>query len=321
MEAPQVEEIPVNEKDNIPKDQPKQPTLTYPYNPSSDLQLKQDNIIVKPFDNKPNNEFNSNTDLDGDTYKNKDIQNNYDQYYQTGKEGPNDVIISPSQNNYDLAITSSIKRNFMLKVFGILLFQFLITFAFIFITQIEKIRLYLFDHYVLCLVLSVLSLVLYVTSFIIFSCKPSIIREVPVNYIILFLITISMTIMLVFISIEYSFQYILGATTFLVAICVAMFSIALFNKIDIKYFTISLVAFMFLVVTYGLLALIVRNYYLIFLYCMLGGIVFALFIAYDAILIRDKFDVDDYIFAALTLYFDIIRLFIFILRILGSKKN
>jgi FtsH-binding integral membrane protein len=318
METSPVEEIPVNDKDNIPKDQPKQPTLTYPYKASSDLQLKQDNIIVKPFSNKPNNELTLNIDMNGDIYKNKDIQNNYN---QTGKEGSNDVIISPSQNNYDLAITSSIKRNFMLKVFGILLFQFLITFAFIFITQIEKIKLYLFNHYVLCLVLSVISLVLYVTSFIIFSCKPSIIRKVPANYIILFLITISMTIMLVFISIEYSFQYILGATTFLIAICLAMFSIALFNKIDIKYFTISLVAFMFLAIAYGLLALIVRNYYLIFLYCMLGGIVFALFIAYDTILIRDKFDIDDYIFAALTLYFDIIRLFIFILRILGSRKN
>jgi FtsH-binding integral membrane protein len=230
-------------------------------------------------------------------------------------------VSSSSEINIDLAINISIRSKFMLKVFGILLFQFLITFAFIFITQIEKIKLYLFNHYILCLVLFIISLVLYVTSFIIFSCKPSIIRKVPANYIILFLITISMTIMLVFISIEYSFQYILGATTFLIAICLAMFSIALFNKIDIKYFTISLVAFMFLAITYGLLALIVRNYYLIFLYCMLGGIVFALFIAYDTILIRDKFDIDDYIFAALTLYFDIIRLFIFILRILGSRKN
>ena len=318
MEAPPVEEIPVNDKDNIQKDQPKQPTLTYPNKTSSDLQSKQDNIIVKPFTDKPNNELTHNSDLSGDIYKNKDIQNNFE---QTGKEGSNEVIISPSQNNYDLAITSYIKRNFMLKVFGILLFQFLITFAFIFITQIEKIKLYLFNHHVLCLVLSVLSLVLYVTSFIIFSCKPSIIREVPVNYIILFLITISMTIMLVFISIEYSFQYVLGATSFLIAICLAMFSIALFNKIDIKYFTIILVVFMYLAVGYGLLALIIRNYYLIFLYCMLGGIVFSLLIAYDTILIRDNFDVDDYIFAALTLYFDIIRLFIFILRMLGSRKN
>ena len=83
----------------------------------------------------------------------------------------------------------------------------------------------------------------------------------------------------------------------------------------------SLVSLLFLLVTYGLLALIIRNYYLIFLYCLLGALVFTLYIVYDTILIRDEFDIDDYIFAALTLYFDIIRLFILILRLLGSRSR
>ena len=83
----------------------------------------------------------------------------------------------------------------------------------------------------------------------------------------------------------------------------------------------TLIILLYIGIAYGIIALIVRNYYLRFLYCLLGAIIFGLFIIYDTIMIRDKYDVDDYIFAALTLYFDIIRLFIEILRLLGSSER
>ena len=158
-------------------------------------------------------------------------------------------------------------------------------------------------------------------SFFIFSCNPKLIRKVPINYIILFAITISFTVIVSLISSIYSFPCVLGAMAYLIAICLSMFCIALFNKIDITYLAMALISLSFLALSYGLLAIIVRNYYLIFFYCILVAVLYAFFIVYDTILIRDHFDIDDYIFAALTLYFDIIRLFILILRILGSRSN
>ena len=82
-----------------------------------------------------------------------------------------------------------------------------------------------------------------------------------------------------------------------------------------------LITFIFLSFTYGLLAIIFRNYYLLFLYCLIGVTLFSLFIVYDTQFIRDNFDIDDYIFASLTLYLDIIRLFIEILKILGNLNG
>jgi protein lifeguard len=51
----------------------------------------------------------------------------------------------------------------------------------------------------------------------------------------------------------------------------------------------------------------------------------SLYIIYDTQLIvgnkQNKLEIDDYIFAAMALYIDIVRLFIYILRILGAAKR
>ena len=74
-------------------------------------------------------------------------------------------------------------------------------------------------------------------------------------------------------------------------------------------------------IIYGILALIFRNYYLEFLFCLIGAILFTFILVYDTQKIaqfnNSDITIDDYIFAALVLYTDIIRLFIEILKLLG----
>ena len=61
--------------------------------------------------------------------------------------------------------------------------------------------------------------------------------------------------------------------------------------------------------------------------CCLGGtVVVGFYLVYDVQLISVKFgneySIDDYVFAAMELYIDIIRLFLEILRIIGTlQKN
>jgi len=217
--------------------------------------------------------------------------------------------------NLDLNIRSS----FMIKVYGILLTQFIITFGLILITQIEIIKNYLLDNSILFIVLFYSSIAIFLTVFVIFLCNPKLLQKVPINYIILFIITICESIMLVYVSICYTFEYVIGAMSFVLAISLSIFAISFFNKIDIKYLYMSMISLCFLLITYGLLAAIFRNHYLIFLYCFLGAVLFALFIIYDTTVIRDHFSYDDYILAAMTLYFDVIRFFIYVLRILGAS--
>ena len=312
MEAPPAINLPVN----VEKEQPQQLTSNnkLPENDLSKENTNYNDYQEKPSDDKPigikvnNNIFN------------KDVNEINDQI-KVNSQSKDVQISSSSETNINNSIQLRIRSKFMIKVFGILLFQLIITFACVLITQIEKIKWYLQSNITLSIVLLCVSIFIYLTAFIIFTCNPKLTRKVPINYIILFTITVSFTVLVSLISSVYSFQCVLGAMVYLIAICLAIFCIALFNKIDITYLAMALISLSFLALSYGLLAIIVRNYYLIFFYCILVAVLYAFFIVYDTILIRDHFDIDDYIFAALTLYFDIIRLFILILRILGSRSN
>ena len=152
---------------------------------------------------------------------------------EINKDLSKEVSVAQSEFHFDIEL--SIRSKFMLKVYGILLAQFIFTFGLILICHINKIKNYLIHHIVLYIILISISGVIYLATFIVFSCNPKLLRKVPQNYIILFIITICLSILLTYISILYSFQCVLGAISFVTAICVSIFSISLFNKIDIKY--------------------------------------------------------------------------------------
>lgn len=231
----------------------------------------------------------------------------------------NKVIIVHSDSNIN--IEENIRSKFMLKVYGILLFQYIFTFGIILLCQAPRIKLFLIENDGLGIFLMIISLIIFITAFILFLCKPEITRKVPLNYLVLFVITICETILLCYISIFYNFQYVLGAICFIIAICFSIFFTSLISKINLGFLEMSIISLTFIAITYGLLALFTRNYYLIYFYCLIIAVIYAFYLIYDTQLIRDKFNIDDYIFAALTLYFDTVRLFISILRILGRSSS
>ena len=53
----------------------------------------------------------------------------------------------------------------------------------------------------------------------------------------------------------------------------------------------------------------------------LGALVFSLFIIYDTHMIMRKLSPEEYIFAAINLYLDIINLFLHILRMMSRDRN
>lgn len=56
------------------------------------------------------------------------------------------------------------------------------------------------------------------------------------------------------------------------------------------------------------------------LYGTAGVLVYGVYVIFDLKIIAEKIEVDDYILGALTLYIDLISLFVHILYILGKKK-
>ena len=209
-----------------------------------------------------------------------------------------------------------------MKVYGIVLFQFIIIFALVLIFQIETIRDYLHDEEPLFYTFLGISLLAMIFPAIIFECCPNILRKVPNNYIILFTFTLFLAIFFAFIGSFFHFQIILGVITCIIAISIGSFFIGLFNKGNapkVWYFILSSV--ICLIIHYGILALIFRDYYFIFLLDTAYVILYSIVIAYDTITIKKKFSCDDYIVAAIILDIDIIRLFISLLRLFGFKRK
>ena len=208
----------------------------------------------------------------------------------------------------------------MRKVCGILLTQFIFTFSLILICQIKSIKTFLLTQIKLYIILISFSGFIFLLSFIIFLCKSSIMRKVPQNYIFLFLFTISETVLLIYISILFSFQCVLGSIIFIISICFVLFFLSCINSISLKYIYLFFIIVLFLGSIYGILSIIFNNYYFEFLYCLLGAIIFSLYFIYDTKKISqidgNYITIDDYIFAAIMLYIDIIRAFIYIMRMI-----
>lgn len=246
--------------------------------------------------------------------------------YDKNEIHKNNVIISSELKNKDEdeEIKKKIHNGFVRKVYGILLFQFIFTFGIVFICQIKKIKNYLNNHITLEAILLSISCAVLLVIFLIIICKPKTLEKSPQNYIVLFMVTTCETIILSYLAILYKLAYVVAALAMVIGICIGVFIFCCFNKIDTKYLFMVLIITIGLVFIYGILILSFRDYYLEFFYCLLGAFIFLLFLIYDTqkLLHADEdgefhYDTDDYILAALNLYFDIIRMFIEILQIIG----
>ncbi len=252
---------------------------------------------------------------------NNNNNNNYNNYNNNSQ---NNVEITDSQRE-DKNIKDIIRNQFVKKVYGILLSQFVITFGIILICQIKVIKLFLIRNKAVYVSLMILAGIIFIGAFVIISCYPSFLKKVPKNYIFLFLFTISETILLVYVSILYAFIYILGAIVFVTVICAIIMIISLLKKISMKFLYLFFIIMVCLGIMYGILIIIFRNYYLHFLYCLIGAIIFTVILIIDTQSIsqldENFLTVDDYIYAALILYTDVIRIFIQILKIIGMLKG
>ena len=58
-----------------------------------------------------------------------------------------------------------------------------------------------------------------------------------------------------------------------------------------------------------------------FIYAFLGAILFSAYIVYDTFELIKRYSVDEYVWASVGLYLDILNLFLRILEILGLARN
>lgn len=230
-------------------------------------------------------------------------------------------------DEYVLSEFSSLKirHAFIRKVYSLLSLQLLFTFGAAFaMFMIPGFALFVKTYSLLFLIFS-----LVITFPVLFglACFPHLGKKYPINMFLLFLVTLGVTAMVLLATINVKtdiFLYAVG-TTFAVTLGLTLFSFQ--TKYDFTGWAVYLyIAFLILFVI-GILGMFMPSRTFNLIYAGIGTALLSVAIIVDTQLIvggkRKKYEysIDDYVFATLTLYMDIVNLFLMILSLFSNASD
>ena len=237
---------------------------------------------------------------------------------------------SPSEESDEIAessIQASVRAGFVRKVYGILSIQLIITFGAVLLCQLKPIKQAIFSHPALSGNLVIFASLSFLVLFLCLACCRDLSKKVPYNYIFLFAITLCEAISCSIAASIYSFQIVALALLLTIVTTLAITFYACTTKTDFSLCRMGLYVLFSQMFVIGLIAVLFRIKALYTFYTFGMTFMVGIYLVYDTQLILGKlgmgYSVDDYIFATLEIYMDIIRLFLLILRILAnsSRKN
>ena len=164
------------------------------------------------------------------------------------------------------------------------------------------------------------SLIFQIVLMLVLVCT-NIHRNTPCNYIILSFFTLFLSITLGTISSYYDTNSLLMAAGATGLITLGLTLFAFQTKYDFTGFGPYILCFLLVLVFMGILSLFIKSQIYNIIYSSVGALLFSFCIVYDTQLIiggkhKYSYDVNDHVFAALSLYLDIINLFMYLLRII-----
>ncbi|XP_058503440.1 protein lifeguard 1 [Solea solea] len=215
---------------------------------------------------------------------------------------------------------AAIRRGFIRKVYLTLMIQLLVTVGIICaFLYWDTLRIWALDTYWFCYTMLAVVTVLIVAL----SCCDNLRRQVPLNFIALGLFTIAEGLMLGSVTVFFDAEAVLWAVGATALVSFALSVFAMQSKWDFTAAYGSLWVFAWTLFSFALLCAILRSQYLYILYACLGTLLFSLYLVFDTQLIlggkHRKYEVspEEYVFAALNLYLDIVTMFLLLLQLIG----
>ncbi|KAL7740619.1 hypothetical protein ACLKA6_009501 [Drosophila palustris] len=210
------------------------------------------------------------------------------------------------------------RRHFITKVCSILAMQLAMTacIACIFV-YVESAREWLYEHIWIVWI----AMGLYMILSLVLFCFLAVARKVPINYILLILCTLCMSLMVSVACMSYDPMQILSAVGITVAVCLSLALFAAFAPWDFTGCGPFLCILMIVLVLLGVVNIFVRNRTLTWIIVCVGILLFSMYLVYDIQMMvgghKNEYSEEDYIIAALCIYIDVIQMFLFILMLLG----
>lgn len=172
-----------------------------------------------------------------------------------------------------------------------------------------------------------LSIVGSFTTILILFCNPSAGRKSPSNYIILSLFTLFTSYMVGITTVYYNTQSVYIAFAITASVTIMLTIYAWQTKYDFTDKGGYLIAVLTGLIITGFLNIFIQNNFLQLICSGIGAILFSCYIVYDTQLIvggnhrKYQYSEEDHVFAALTLYLDIINLFLYMLDLVGRGRR
>ncbi|XP_055592025.1 protein lifeguard 1-like [Uranotaenia lowii] len=217
----------------------------------------------------------------------------------------------------------SVRHAFIRKVYSILTIQLGLTFAVICLFLFHApTRKWFFERPELFWIALGISLVMIIAL----ACCESVRRQVPLNFICLFVFTLAEALLLGTLCVRFSRDEVMMAVGITALICFALTLFAMQTKIDFTVMGGALLIGLLCLLVIGLVGMFFPSKTLHVVYASLGAFLFSMYLIFDTQLMmggshRYSISPDEYIFAALSLYIDIINIFIYILSLLGASNN
>mmetsp|Transcript_11961 Transcript_11961/g.22396 ORF Transcript_11961/g.22396 Transcript_11961/m.22396 type:complete len:263 (-) Transcript_11961:33-821(-) len=222
-----------------------------------------------------------------------------------------------------------IRMGFVRKVYSILSVQLVLTIVIGAIFQVSEQEW--LDANVWILFLAV---VVQIAAMCTLACNPQLGRRFPHNYVLLLVYTIAYGIIVGFIAAMYTWQSVALAACITVGLFLVLSIYASMAETDFFGYMPYAIVFLAALIIFGNVVFImsicgVQVELLIVVYDVLAAMLFSFFIVFDTQIIlgevgkghQAQLAIDDYAFGALTLYTDIVGLFLQLLRLLGERKN
>ncbi|XP_061531760.1 glutamate receptor, ionotropic, N-methyl D-aspartate-associated protein 1b (glutamate binding) [Phycodurus eques] len=243
-----------------------------------------------------------------------------DAYHCEDSEDP-----PPFDDNQDFGYgldDKTIRRAFIRKVFLVLTAQLTVTFFFVMVfTFVGAIKVFAQENFWPYIVS-------YVTFFVCtcaISCCGNLRRKHPWNLVALSILTLSMSYMVGMIASYHETEIVVIALGITAVVCFTVVIFSLQTKYDFTSCHGVMFVCLVVLVLFGLLCIIIRNRILDIFYAGLGALLFTCFLAVDTQLLLGNKELslhpEEYVFAALNLYTDIINIFIYILAIFGRARG
>ncbi|XP_030637720.1 transmembrane BAX inhibitor motif containing 1a [Chanos chanos] len=220
----------------------------------------------------------------------------------------------------------SVRQAFIRKVYMILASQLLVTFGIVAVfTFVEPVKEFVAKNPAIYWA----SYAVYFVTHIVLVCCSGPRRRYPWNLILLAIFTLAMSYMTGTISSYYDTKAVFLAFGITFVVCLAVSAFSFQTKVDFTKCKGLFCVLGIVIFVTGIITVIVLSFkyipWLHMLYAAIGAIVFTLFLAYHTQLLigNKKYSIspEEYVFGALTIYVDIIQIFLFILQLIGASSK